>query len=43
MAKFPQSVTQSLVPGDIGVKTEWMEYIQNGGVLAQPEHYITLK
>ena len=43
MAKFPQSVTQSLVPGDIGVKTAWIEYIQNGGVLAQPEHYITLK
>ena len=43
MAKFPQSVTQSLVPGDIGVKTAWIEYIQNGGVLAQPEHYIALK
>lgn len=43
MAKFPESVTRNLVPGETGVKTAWVGYIKNGGTLAQPEDYITLK
>lgn len=43
MARFPKDVTQCFELGETGVKTAWIEYIKNGGALAQPENYITLK
>ena len=43
MARFPKDVTQCFELGETGVKNAWIEYIKNGGALAQPEHYITLK
>ena len=43
MARFPKDVTQCFELGETGVKTAWVEYIKNGGALAQPENYITLK
>ncbi|MDY4599478.1 MAG: extracellular solute-binding protein [Candidatus Faecousia sp.] len=43
MARFPKDVTQCFELGETGVKTAWIEYIKNGGTLAQPENYITLK
>lgn len=33
----------SFEKGDTRVKEDWMEYIRNGGVLAQPGNYIVLK
>ena len=29
--------------GEVRVRTGWTEYIKNGGTLAEPENYITLK
>lgn len=43
MARFPKDVTQCFELGETGVKIAWVEYIKNGGALAQPENYITLK
>ena len=43
MARFPENVTRRFVPGDTGVRAEWVAYVKNGGTLAQPENYITLK
>ena len=43
MAPFFTDESREYVRGEMNVKPAWTAYILEGGALAEPEHYITLK